>query len=228
MTDLAKRWFPFLTYYNFVEYLVPAVFLIGVLWLNAWILLDVNLNLPNPLVTFPALFVFSVMTLGWIMYTSRFYHLFPLYRRIKNDALKRLGDIFPEQQKQAQVDSVTLGKYVFRQYWKVIEGEEKVEALRLHVHWVFLVHTSNIFMISLVVTVLALLADGVFGWPITTGNYTDMYLLFIFEFVVFVFFFHASVHRMRKSNEDIIIKVNKIKEQIGERIPVDAIKNLMA
>jgi len=225
MSDVTKRYLPFITYYNFAEYVVPALLLLVLMWLNAWILLEVSV--PNPLIVVPPVFFISVMTLGWIMYISRFYHLFPLYRSIKRKALVQLGDIFPEEQERADVDAATLGKYVFRQHWKVVDDKEKREALKLHANWVFLVHTSNILMIFLAVVALVLGLDAILDISLVKGELIKICFLVGFEFAAFIYFFLASVNKMKESNKNIRFNVHKKRIEIGRRIPVNDIKNLM-
>jgi len=207
-----------LSYYNFVEYVVPSGLFILIIGIDLRVVLEVNLIPENFSLQQPFIIVGALMLVGWFMYVSRFYHLFPYYQKIKKNALSRIGNLFEDIDDELKAKPEKVGKYAFRIYWRNVEGEEKKESLRLHVNWVFLVHLCNTLMLSFVFACLLYLYRLFFeGTAVPETFQRDVVLLIGAHILLYFTFRTVAIKNLKRSNFNVFDNINNKKGFIAQK-----------
>ena len=210
-----------LNYYNFVEFILPALIFLLLIYGNYIFVLEqkIIIELNSSLISiFANLIVpaFLLLTIGWLMYASRFYQLFPGYKSKKQEFRKKLGGLFEKQVKIKTNQKELLGKYLFKKFWEISTKLEKENQLKLHVNWVFLVHLCNSIMLSFFLCFFLYTYKS-----LNTGFTFDKLMITWSAFhILFYFYFRrGALKNMVKSNFEIIDIANKRRAKFLKHIP---------
>lgn len=210
-----------LNYYNFVEYIFPAALFLLLIYGDIFFILEKKIKIlpENPSINSYVNFLipaFLLLTAGWFMYASRFYQLFPGYKKIKKTFRERLSETFLEQFEVPDNQRELLGKYIFKKYWEIATKKEKDAQLKLHVNWVFLVHLCNSIMLSLFLCFILYF----FKYTKTEFSFNiEILYLPIIHVLVYFYFRRAALKNMVKANFEIIDLVNKKRAKFAKNIP---------
>jgi hypothetical protein len=218
------------SYFNLVEYALPAAVLLVCVVIDVRILAAVNpaALLPSGWGSLGASIALLVVV-GWLLYASRFYSLFPGYaerkRRLRVDIASRVLKHRPLSDSK----KVLLGKYLYQQFWHTVDEKTRQQALTFHTAWVALVHICNALMLS------AIFAGtlGVYrewpGRPHPPGVFQDFLFLEGGHLVFWTYFFIAARKNLVRSNFFVLDAANRSREKLFKRLPPDLddyIKNI--
>ena len=222
LQSLFTRYKSVFTYANLVEYALPAAALVLLVLMDIRVLFGKNLLelMPSAWAS-AAVVLFALVVVGWLMYYSRFYSLFPRYRSIKTrfrqDIAARCADILPPADGRDEL----YGKYLYTAFWERADQPILEAALRQHVQWVSMVHITN----ALSVSVAFLLGAGVFR--LLEGGITLHTLvpyvapLFAAHIILWIYFFIAGTKNLKRSNFFILDKLSTAKPSLAKAVPND-------
>lgn len=220
MIDLTKIVAPFkkhLTYYNIIEYIIPSIAIGVLVYFNLLIFRSINLFEYIKSFSKITLIPISILfCLGWILYATRYYQLFPGYSGIKRKFRIKIADCFQENNKN-NIEPYRIGKFIYRKYWELMDDKTRKESLKLHVNWVYLVHISNSIMLSFFLSVFLAIDNQLNG--IFLSKYQ---IYFVISHVVIYFYFRRAARKnIVKSNFEIISNMMRDKDIVANSIPTD-------
>lgn len=167
-----------------VEYLLPAATLLILLSVDLKLVSDLNIYNRIESWWLQGAFLAVVLAIvGWLMYVTRYYQLFPGFKARKIRFRETIVDQFDEFKSVHGLVREKLGKYIFRRFWKAYPEETRNETLKLHVTWVFLTHLANNILISFVVVI------GLWIYQASEEKDQSLGLLLVLAVVHVTFFF---------------------------------------